>query len=412
MKKRIMITLALLATTVILSACGEGSTAQATQVMAANNPTIANPQSGISASQARAMAIDIVGGGSMQGLETITVNGDVQFMVSVDYNGNTYDVVLDAQSGNFVSLRLVEEQIIIAEAASSPGDLNVVPDYPPHVPYGNVVPNYPPHVPYNNITPDYPAHHQEPHHQPITEPNADTVVPVQASSSGETSPPAQPVAQVGNINIPANITPRPPARSGGPSSPAISAQRAVELARDHLISIGVTSARFDYVYMDIENGIWVWSVEFDGQGRSYEFYVNVDTGAFVQAPRGSAASQSSSPPPASSPSPQSSPSSSPSPTSSPSSSPRPTSSPSSGGGSSRPSNPAISLDRAIEIGYAELARRGHSGTFRNHSGMDFEPRYGGWVWELLFRVPGGRLPLVEMYIDVNTGNVAKFEWDD
>ena len=78
----------------------------------------------------------------------------------------------------------------------------------------------------------------------------------------------------------------------------------------------------------------------------------------------------------------------------------------------RPQSPAISLERAIEIGYAELARRGHTGTFRNHSGMDFEPRYGGWVWEILFRVPGGRLPLVEMYICVHTGNVAKFEWDD
>ena len=78
----------------------------------------------------------------------------------------------------------------------------------------------------------------------------------------------------------------------------------------------------------------------------------------------------------------------------------------------RPSNPAISLERAIQIGYEELARRGHTGTFRNHSGMDWEPRYGGWVWEIVFRVPGGRLPLVEMYINVHTGAVAKFEWDD
>ena len=41
-----------------------------------------------------------------------------------------------------------------------------------------------------------------------------------------------------------------------------------------------------------------------------------------------------------------------------------------------------------------------------------EPRYGGWVWEVLFNVQGGRLPLVEMYICVHTGDVAKFEWDD
>ncbi|MCL1997706.1 MAG: PepSY domain-containing protein [Turicibacter sp.] len=80
------------------------------------------------------------------------------------------------------------------------------------------------------------------------------------------------------------------------------------------------------------------------------------------------------------------------------------------GGGGRPSNPAISLDRAIELGHAELARRGFSGTFREHSGMDFE--YGQWVWEILFSVPGGRLPLVEMYINVDTGAIVKFEWDD
>jgi len=76
----------------------------------------------------------------------------------------------------------------------------------------------------------------------------------------------------------------------------------------------------------------------------------------------------------------------------------------------RPSNPPISLECAIEIGYEELARRGHSGTFSSDSGIDWER--GQWVWELLFRVEGGRLPLVEMYINVDTGTVVKFEWDD
>ena len=199
-----------------------------------------------------------------------------------------------------------------------------------------------------------------------------------------------------SIPIPQNITPRPPARQGGPSSPAISAQRAVELARDHLVSIGVTNARFEYVYMDNENGVWVWSVEFGGQGRSYEFYVNVNTGAFLKAPGGATGA-------APSPSPQVSPRPAPSPQASPSPSPG-------RGQAGRPTSPAISLERAIEIGYEEIARRGHTGTFRNHSGMDFER--GQWVWELVFRVQGGRLPLVEMYINVDTGAVVKFEWDD
>jgi len=87
----------------------------------------------------------------------------------------------------------------------------------------------------------------------------------------------------------------------------------------------------------------------------------------------------------------------------------PTSSPS-GGQNNRPSNPAISRQRAIEIGYEELARRGYTGSFRNSSGMDWER--GQWVWEIEFRVEGGRLPLVEMYINVDTGAVVKFEWDD
>jgi len=94
--------------------------------------------------------------------------------------------------------------------------------------------------------------------------------------------------------------------------------------------------------------------------------------------------------------------------------PTPSPSPSPSGGSNqrgnRPSNPAISLQRAIEIGYEELERRGHAGTFRSDSGMDWE--HGQWVWELLFRAEGGRLPLVEMYINVDTGDVVKFEWDD
>jgi hypothetical protein len=74
------------------------------------------------------------------------------------------------------------------------------------------------------------------------------------------------------------------------------------------------------------------------------------------------------------------------------------------------SGSTISLERAIEIGYEELASRGYSGTFHRESGMDWER--GQWVWEILFRVEGGREPFVEMYINADTGNIVKFEWDD
>jgi len=76
----------------------------------------------------------------------------------------------------------------------------------------------------------------------------------------------------------------------------------------------------------------------------------------------------------------------------------------------RPSNPAISLQRAIEIAEADLARRGINATFRRDSGMSWER--GQWVWELEFRTQGERMPIIEYYINVDNGNIAKFEWDD
>ena len=302
----------------------------------------------ISSQRAREIAVELVGYGVARDVLLFSEDGVLQFEVEVWHLNRRYMVYIDAIDGEFLSISRFDE-------ALAPGYVMGL------------------------------------------EPGFHQVMP--------TPPP------VGNIVIPENIVPGPPARPGGPATPAISARRAVELARDHLISIGVTNARFDYVYMDRENGVWVWSVEFDGQGRDYDFYVDVNTGAFLKAPSGTAAPPAAVP----SPSPQASPS--PSPQVSPSPSPRPSPqvspspSPRPGTGEpGRPVNPAVTLERAIEIGYEELARRGHTGSFRNHSGMDLER--GQWVWELLFNVQGGRLPFVEMYINVDTGAVVKFEWDD
>jgi len=109
---------------------------------------------------------------------------------------------------------------------------------------------------------------------------------------------------------------------------------------------------------------------------------------------------------------QPTPTSLPQPTSSPqpSPSPQPTSTPSASGRSNRPTDPAISLERAIEIAYADLAARDINATFRSDSGMDWER--GQWVWELLFRTHGERMPFIEFYISVDTGDIVKFEWDD
>jgi uncharacterized membrane protein YkoI len=77
----------------------------------------------------------------------------------------------------------------------------------------------------------------------------------------------------------------------------------------------------------------------------------------------------------------------------------------------RPANPTISLQRAIEIAEADLVRRGIAATFHSDSGMDWER--GQWVWELEFRVTGARRGrhVIEFYINVDTGDIVKFEWD-
>ena len=74
----------------------------------------------------------------------------------------------------------------------------------------------------------------------------------------------------------------------------------------------------------------------------------------------------------------------------------------------RPTDPAITLDRAIEIAYADLDRRGITATFRTDSGMSWERRQ--WVWELEFR-PTNQRGVIEYYINVHTGAIVKFEWD-
>jgi len=94
----------------------------------------------------------------------------------------------------------------------------------------------------------------------------------------------------------------------------------------------------------------------------------------------------------------------------PTPSPQATASPSANGRGNRPSNPTISLERAIEIAYADIAARGINASFRTDSGMSWER--GQWVWELLFSTQGERMPLIEFYINVDDGSIVKFEWDD
>ena len=89
---------------------------------------------------------------------------------------------------------------------------------------------------------------------------------------------------------------------------------------------------------------------------------------------------------------------------------QPTANPTESGQENRPSNSAVSLDRAIEIASADLASRGISATYRSNSGIDWER--GQRVWELLFITNGEHMPFIEYYINADNGNIVKFEWDD
>lgn len=64
----------------------------------------------------------------------------------------------------------------------------------------------------------------------------------------------------------------------------LTAEEAIELARQHLESIGITNATLVYSYSDIEDGIAVWSIEFRYNGRDLEFYVVKETGDFLKYP--------------------------------------------------------------------------------------------------------------------------------
>ena len=89
---------------------------------------------------------------------------------------------------------------------------------------------------------------------------------------------------------------------------------------------------------------------------------------------------------------------------------QPAASPSTGERGNQSSNPAITLERAIEIAYADLANRGINATYRSNSGLDWER--GQRVWELLYKTHGERMPLIEYYINAENGSIVKFEWDD
>ena len=77
----------------------------------------------------------------------------------------------------------------------------------------------------------------------------------------------------------------------------------------------------------------------------------------------------------------------------------------------RPTNPIITRERAIEIAQAELATHGLTGTLRS-AVMDWEKNQ--WVWEVDLRTNSTNRHQrnFEIYINVDTGEIIKTEFDD
>ena len=73
----------------------------------------------------------------------------------------------------------------------------------------------------------------------------------------------------------------------------------------------------------------------------------------------------------------------------------------------RPRNPPVSRAHAVEIGYLFLASQGFPhARFRRHDGVDRD--FGRWAWELYF-LDGWTE--IELYIDMHSGEVVRFDID-
>ena len=122
----------------ITTGCGNGvpTTMQAQDVLADNNAMAdIPPQQGglhrISSQRAREIAVDFVGYGIVHDVMAFTDGGVLLFEVDVRYNAMRYVVLINAENGNVTRLSRYEDE-------TAP-HLNVIPDYPPHVPNLNVI---------------------------------------------------------------------------------------------------------------------------------------------------------------------------------------------------------------------------------------------------------------------------------
>jgi len=179
------------------------------------------------------------------------------------------------------------------------------------------------------------------------------------------------------------------------SSSDLSAEEAIDLAKQYLDSIDITTATFVYSYSDREDGVAVWSIEFKYNGRDLEFYVEKATGDFLKYPMASSDNNDRDSVDSN---PTSAPTSSPAPKSSSTPAPPPTPAPTLASTPPPVSNETISRERAGEIALSvsggrlvEVSRSSHHG----RSAWWAETRANGMVHEF--------------YIDTETGAVLQHE---
>jgi hypothetical protein len=89
----------------------------------------------------------------------------------------------------------------------------------------------------------------------------------------------------GSLNIAPDYPPHQPLATPLPTSPAVSLERAVEIAYNDLSERGINAAFRSDSGMSWERGQWVWELLFRTQGERkpfIEFYISVDNGNIVK----------------------------------------------------------------------------------------------------------------------------------
>lgn len=151
-------------------------------------------------------------------------------------------------------------------------------------------------------------------------------------------------------------------RPARPDNPPITADRAVEIALAY-----VGEGWLDEVSLDFERGAWVWEVEINFTNRrDMDVYIDVNTGEVLWTSGGAPRTERANRP-------------------------------------ARPDNPPITQARAIEIAFAYVGGEG----WLDEASLDFER--GMWVWEV--EIEFADRSEIEIYIDVNTGEILWTELD-